>query len=173
MDNTNESRAGEAAPIAANKDNTTNSGDAGRMVRHEPRQQRKKSSTSTRLREITELLHGRIGQIATELHGAPTASTATTRRHSEKQGLLINLAQQDWHDFRSGRGGDAFSLIIWSKGYTQDEAVEWVREFVGRTPDSPAVPAAPERDDPEPGPLPAPAPEPAPQPAAADDDNLF
>ena len=81
MDNTKESQAGEAAPVAANKDNTTNSGDAGRMVGREPRQQRNKAPTSTRLNEITELLHGRIGQIATELHGAPTASTATTQRH--------------------------------------------------------------------------------------------
>ena len=63
MDNTKESQAGEAAPVAANKDNTTNSGDAGRMVGREPRQQRNKAPTSTRLNEITELLHGRIGQI--------------------------------------------------------------------------------------------------------------
>ena len=36
MDNTKESQAGEAAPVAANKDNTTNSGDAGRMVGPSP-----------------------------------------------------------------------------------------------------------------------------------------
>ena len=124
-------------------------GGGGGMVGRGPRRQRNKATTSTRLNKITALLHGRIGQIATELHGAPTASTATLQRHHAKQGLLINLAQQDWYDFGSGRGGDAFSLIIWSKGYTRDEAIEWVREFVERTPDSPAVPAAPERDDPE------------------------
>ena len=61
--------------------------------------------------------------------------------------MLINLVEQDWHDFGSGRGGDALSLIIWSKQCTADEADEWAREFIERNPDRPAVPVAPEGDD--------------------------
>ena len=91
-------------------------------------------------RWMNDQLTMRISSLVIALLGNPTYKRPTEWRYGDKKHLVVHIAghwQGRFHDFETGKSGDALKLVEIKTGCTGKALSEWVKAFIGYVPQHP------------------------------------